>query len=607
MVHTRLAEVRKKKQIETNVNNVNKEYDSSFSPNDSSTSNLFNGPLLKVVVCETQTQMVNSTQDDDVSFKGFELEKTPPVPSTDEKCTGDRESGEKSSEAPKVTTPPSKKRKAEDAGSKNIDLPTKIEFRKFGYLTPDKTPFALDDNLLVTPTHLTPTPELDAWFIDDDDQRHCSNLINNLDNFPFEGSKEWLNNNFRQFKKFVTDNGLTRVKLLTNLWLKDGKQHSFPASTPEDKYLPGAKARLDKDLQYEELNRKNSFTEENQIFTSLNCKITEILNEKERKSVVASLKKISACLMTSQKMYAKHFASYEKQQNDTLADYLKLTMLQQETGEKNLILNQQNAKLEATVDKLRFQLRQKNVHESDLKKSYLAQKREQKATDENKILKLERELTKLKEMKSTNKDSTKLECEKLKERLHSCKTLHKEQIQMKDGRISDQQATIKSQKSKINNLEKSLSKLQSQFNDFQRQSALDIAKVSRQKELIEIRDNKKKSIEQNRKKEKAREKESQKKKLEEAIRMNQSFAFMPNSKHTQEKILNNFRSGHLPPPPYVSPHHQYPRRGYQSYGTEAIDLTGPSDHSASMAGMMPDIFSLLDDLSSEKREKKKVR
>ena len=80
--------------------------------------------------------------------------------------------------------------------------------------------------------------------------------------------------------------------------------------------------------------------------------ITEILNEKERKSVVASLKKISACLMTSQKMYAKHFASYEKQQHETFADYLKLTMLQQETGEKNVILNEQNAKLEATVDKL---------------------------------------------------------------------------------------------------------------------------------------------------------------------------------------------------------------------------------------------------------------
>ena len=127
MVHTRLAEVRKKKQIETNVNNVNEEYDSSFSPNDSSTSNLFNGPLLKVV-CETQTQMVNSTQDDDVSLKGFELEKTPPVPSTDDKCTGDRESGEKSSEAPKVTTPPSKKRKAED-GSKNIETRLVLEKR----------------------------------------------------------------------------------------------------------------------------------------------------------------------------------------------------------------------------------------------------------------------------------------------------------------------------------------------------------------------------------------------------------------------------------------------------------------------------------------------
>ena len=113
----------------------------------------------------------------------------------------------------------------------------------------------------------------------------------------------------------------------------------------------------------------------------------------------------------------------------------------------------------------------------------MARKREQKATDENKILKLEKELMKLKGTKPVNTDAAKLklEIDKLKESLKSCRTLHREQIQMKDVRISDQQATIKSLNSKINTLEKSLSKLKSQFNDFQRQSAVNLAKLSHQK------------------------------------------------------------------------------------------------------------------------------
>ena len=170
-----------------------------------------------------------------------------------------------------------------------------------------------------------------------------------------------------QFKKFVTDNGMTRVKLLTNMWLQDGKQHSFPVSTPEDKYLPGVKAWLDKDLQYKELNRKKSFTEEKQIFSSLNCKITEILDEKERKPMVATLQKVSACLRNSQKMYAQHFASCEKQQHEMFAEHMKLTMLEQETSEKNVCLIEQVSKLEAMVDTLHDQLGQKNMHDSNLK------------------------------------------------------------------------------------------------------------------------------------------------------------------------------------------------------------------------------------------------
>ena len=83
---------------------------------------------------------------------------------------------------------------------------------------------------------------------------------------------------------------------------------------------------------------------------------------------------------------------------------------------------------------------------------------------------------------------------------------------------------------------------------------------------------------------------------------------MPNNraKNAQASIINNFCSGHYVSPPYESPH-QYRQRGYQPYGTEAIDLIGgtsTSDHGASMAGMIPDIFPLLDDLSGEKREEK---
>ncbi len=358
MVHTQLAEVRKKKHIlqtQTNENNDN----NRISSNNDASSNVFSGTNLLKVVCETRTQIVNSTLDDDISLKGFELEKTPPVDihSTEEKCTGDTETGEKISDvACKVTTPPSKKRKSDGS---TIDLPSNIEFRRFGYLTPEKKTFKLDENLQLTPTHLTPTPDLDIWFIDDDDKRHCNNLINNLNNSPLKCSEEWLNKNFCQFKKFVTDNGMTRVKLLTNMWLKDGKQHSFPVSTPEDKYLPGVKARLDKDLQFKELNsKKSSFTEVKQIFSSLNYKITEILDEKEQNSVVASLKKVSACLMTSQKMYKKHFASYEKQHHEMFAEHMKLTMLKQETSEKNVCLIEQVSKLDVTVDTLCYQLRQ---------------------------------------------------------------------------------------------------------------------------------------------------------------------------------------------------------------------------------------------------------
>ena len=110
-------------------------------------------------------------------------------------------------------------------------------------------------------------------------------------------------------------------------------------------------------------------------------------------------------------------------------------MLDQEKSEKNLQLETQVARLEATVDKIRYQLRQKNMHEADLRKTYSAQKREQKALSENSILKLEQELMKVKNEKTTKKDTTRLEVERLKESLKLSKILHKEQLQIKDARI----------------------------------------------------------------------------------------------------------------------------------------------------------------------------
>ena len=78
-------------------------------------------------------------------------------------------------------------------------------------------------------------------------------------------------------------------------------------------------------------------------------------------------------------------------------------MQDQDLSEKNLQLETQVAKLEANVDKLRLQLRQKNMHEADLRKTFSAQKREQKALSENTILKLEQDLLKVKNDKLKRK------------------------------------------------------------------------------------------------------------------------------------------------------------------------------------------------------------
>ena len=112
--------------------------------------------------------------------------------------------------------------------------------------------------------------------------------------------------------------------------------------------------------------------------------------------MVRSLKRVSSSLMTYQKLYAQHFQPSEKPETDLFKQIMDQTLVLQEIKEKNLALEQGNARLEANVDKLRYLLRQKNIHEANLQKTFLAQKKELKALDENKILKLENEILKLK-------------------------------------------------------------------------------------------------------------------------------------------------------------------------------------------------------------------
>ena len=80
-------------------------------------------------------------------------------------------------------------------------------------------------------------------------------MIQNLNYFPIESSKDWLNEKFCQFRKFVNDNNLTRVKILNNVGLQDDTQHSFPVKTSEDNFLPDAKEQLEKDFEFEELDQ----------------------------------------------------------------------------------------------------------------------------------------------------------------------------------------------------------------------------------------------------------------------------------------------------------------------------------------------------------------
>ena len=339
-------------------------------------------------------------------------------------------------EACKITsTPPSENKIGPTTSS---FIPSRTEILKFGYENPTKKSFELPEKLEISPTRFTPTPELDAWFVDDEDQFHCLGLIQNLHEFPVKRSVEWLNKNYCQFKRFVNDNNLIRVNVLTNMWLDDGNQHPFPVKTPKDNYIPSTKTRLEKDFKYEEINKKYDAQKDKDIFSSLNYKVTDLLSSPDRKSILTSLKRVSTSLMTCQKLYSEHYEWHGKQEIEMFNQIMNLKLLEQESSDKNLKLETQVARLEASVDKLQYQLCQKNMHEADLCKTYSAQKREQKALSEKTILKLEQELLKVKNSRATKKDSSRLEVEKLKESLKSSKILHKEQLQLKEAQIVEQ-------------------------------------------------------------------------------------------------------------------------------------------------------------------------
>jgi len=633
MVFTRLAAVKKKKYIlptnKNNNNNDNSNNDASINVVSTEKPTINN-----TIVPETQTQIVDATQgamastwlvasQDEVSSisdKGdmaTEPKKTPVEETKTEEKSSD--------EASAIATPPSTPKRTDNTCSELV-LPS-INILQYGYKTPEKKPFELPEELDVSPTCLAPTPDFDPWFSRDEDQIHCCSLIQNLHHFPLETSEQWLKENYCQFQKFVNDNNLVRVKVLTNMWLQDGKQHAFPAKTPEDNITPSAKARLEKDLEYEKLNKKYEEEEKKDIFSSLNCDITKILSSPEKKSIVRSLKRVSSSLMTCQKLYAEHFKQYEEQETEMFTEIMHLNLVEQETCERNRSLEQGNARLEANVEKLRFQLRQKNIHESNLRKTFLAQKKELKALDENKILKLENELLKVKSSKTSSKETTKLDNEKLKETIKSIKVLHKDQIRMKDVRISELNATIKSMKTKLKDQEKSLEKVNSKFVAFQRQSATSMAKLEHKKELMEIKDHKKQESIEKKKKEKNREKEIQKRKLQDAINLHHDFVGVGTNqkKKVQERIINNFRS-YVPPPfasamppsradhtsaylnPQVAHHPFYTTQGVNyNINHETIDLT---QNPSTKVEMIPNFISLLnslDDGNEAERERKKSK
>ena len=127
---------------------------------------------------------------------------------------------------------------------------------------------------------------------------------------------------------------------------------------------------------------------------------------------------------------------------------LKLKSLEQSTSEKNVGLETQVGKLNCDIEKLRYQLRQKNTHKGSTRQMYLAEKNELKALQDVLVLKLEKELIQLKKEKAEGENTTRLENINLKENAKPLKTLHKDQLCRKDAWFSDQNSTIKSLRAK---------------------------------------------------------------------------------------------------------------------------------------------------------------
>ena len=85
---------------------------------------------------------------------------------------------------------------------------------------------------------------------------------------------------------------------------------------------------------------------------------------------------------------------------------MQLKQIEQSTSEKNVVLETQVAKLNCDVAKLRFQLRQKNTHEASLRRIYGTEKKELKALEDVRVLKLEKEVIQLKKEIAEGKNTT---------------------------------------------------------------------------------------------------------------------------------------------------------------------------------------------------------
>ena len=218
---------------------------------------------------------------------------------------------------------------------------------------------------------------------------------------------------------------------------------------------------------------------------------------------------------------------------------------------------------------------------------------------------------KLKNETTKKKGLSVLEAEKLKGTLKHAKMLHKEQLQLKEARIVDQNATIKSIKAKNRQLEKTLTSLENKFAAFQRKAASDISKLERKRELFEVKEQNKREKESKRREEKDCEKEIQKRRLQDAIRMHHHITPQISTKKYQESIINNFRtsSSYVPLPGGAIDWTQL-----QMSQDSGMNYGGPniSNHTGlkylGLEAAMPNFDSLLDTdlLSDKKRAKKKA-